>query len=1380
MTYPLDNVSSAADQPTHHVKLSDASGNKVLMRLVRAGRRDSKTSKTVYEDDPESLTRNTVPNQAIRMTGQGGEYVDLQPPWQAYEQKTWSGGRGKRYFHEDKTRFDDQASVLSQVENQLTLAGLPAYTGGQLGGDVPHEDYALMPNASSTLVGYLNVYGSALYVARQFTPTYNYSCDAIILALALIGTAPGDVYVYIYTDSGSNAPGASLAFGTLPATSFGTEEKFQQHRVALDSSLALVAGTLYWVVVKSGTDGDASNYWQVLAEALSATSAKQSTTGIPGSWGATPSNRAPCVVLCDAGADEYRYKYFEYKRQLYAISVPQTEASTAKLYRNGWRGAADSNTGALNKLKDATQITWSASIPNGGIVLITKGPGSEEAQPWRQVTGSASGELTVSPPWRTTHTTETEYVVLGTNYWDSLMSTSAYLTDAVVLGDFMYLCYGNHSVMRRIWEYNNAGTWTLTSTTESLYAHKIMGLSDATAHRTLAYAYNNNHALGPVYWRMYQPPAWGSLYRPLGDVLGTNIPWNDKSIANVTQSVGQYGTKVTIASGFTSGLIATKDLDSPLNIAQGQKVGVLMNSDVAVTTGQLTLRLSSRPWLQQQDATNAHKRLADFVYHRKLDRLEVAEYAASVDGDFAPTALGEACNGVSGSVVSATFTTTVGLVVIFSKKVDYVRVRLGSAKNNNAATLAVAYFNGEEFTAVNNLDDHTDSGGATFAEADGYFTFALPGHWEQYTLGGTTGYALYLTFSAALDAVDLAEISGKNTEGYSDTLLSLAKDASAVRGERVIIKSGDSLFFGMANEIFDGVLINMDATARNTAAATMSGKVYFDGELFSSVTVTDGTSSGGATLTQDGELSFTPPSDWQKISVGGNAGYYLGVTFSADLTYDSGNQDDLLLLEVSTYLIESTYDVDCVLSANTWTWVTSSVTPGANPPDGMIVRNISLILKADLGAQTIEMKDGVQLISPYPEYHLTNGQRMTNIIGYGQGDQILQPHILFEAQRPHRIDTLNDDLLVPILVTAMETLADESNGRAACHSGVYLYFNMGPRLMRYFEGSLESVGPDLDEGLPYFKQGVITEVIPYAGDKVIFAVSAGARDPLFTSTVYLRSGSGVHELYRAPVGESIDSLQVQVVPGLASDRLWIGVGSQLVSVPLSSYTTNPLKDLNASQVSNFYYLHDGHLDLGYFTDGALGLEKVFVSITLVTENLSNNATSPCWIDVYYRLDEDTAWTKIGTQITTSPVQEVKFANGYVTGKALQVRLRLHNHGGVKRTPVVKAVFVKGVTIYPPTYQYVMQVLIGDYAEDLDGRRTTHKASVEMAQLDNWRANGTPLTMNNLMVPWDVRNVILNSIDGKVAMRDEVVVRDREQYLLQLALIDITVGSGVQL
>jgi hypothetical protein len=407
-------------------------------------------------------------------------------------------------------------------------------------------------------------------------------------------------------------------------------------------------------------------------------------------------------------------------------------------------------------------------------------------------------------------------------------------------------------------------------------------------------------------------------------------------------------------------------------------------------------------------------------------------------------------------------------------------------------------------------------------------------------------------------------------------------------------------------------------------------------------------------------------------------------------------------------------------------------------------------------------------MNDYPDVHPTGGQRISNIVTYGQNDQLLQPYLLFAAQRLHRIDTLNNDLSVPVLVTAMETLADESNGRAAAHSGVYLYFNMGPRLMRYFDGSLESVGPDLDDGLPFDRQGVISCVIPYAGDQVIYAVNAGARDSAFTSAVYLRAGSGVHELYRGPVGLPITDLRVQVVPGLRSDNLWINVGPHLVWVPLPSYTRDPLRDLDTDGDSNFSYIHDGYLDMGYLSDGALGLQKVFVSVTLVTRNLS---ASTRWITVYYRLDDSTAWTRVSTDVSTSPVQEVTFAANYVAGKRLQIRLRLRANGGVKEETVVEAVFVKGITIYPASYVYNISALVGDEKPDLELRPAIHKASVELAQLDSWRNAGTVLTMTDLLVPWSSRKVILNSLNAKVAALE--TVPHAEQYYITGQLMDIT-------
>src|SRR5690606_8693972 len=154
-------------------------------------------------------------------------------------------------------------------------------------------------------------------------------------------------------------------------------------------------------------------------------------------------------------------------------------------------------------------------------------------------------ELTVSPAWRTTHTTETEYVVLGTNYWTAKEPVYSLVKSVTVAGDWVYICSGNSYAIYRYREYNNGGTWAQTIAEETLRADGLEVLPDATSHRKLVFGYNNNHALGPVYWRMYHPPAWGSLYRPLGDILATNIPWNDKSITNVTQSVGEHGTKVT-------------------------------------------------------------------------------------------------------------------------------------------------------------------------------------------------------------------------------------------------------------------------------------------------------------------------------------------------------------------------------------------------------------------------------------------------------------------------------------------------------------------------------------------------------------------------------------------------------------------------------------------------------------------------------------------------------------------------------------------------------------------------------------------------------------------------------------------------------------------
>jgi hypothetical protein len=966
--------------------------------------------------------------------------------------------------------------------------------------------------------------------------------------------------------------------------------------------------------------------------------------------------------------------------------------------------------------------------------------------------------INVDTPWLMTHSTNTEYVVLGVNYWTLLTAFFAHPTGAIDAGEWFYILFASNAAMYRVRSYNNAGVWTDVTAQESVA--RMTGATlvpDPTYPRQYLYGYNNGHALGSVYYKFAVPPAWGDLYNPLGEIAPTDTPWQAGVITNCTQSVGEFGTKVAVAGGFITGTIAAHDLETPLNIASGRKVGVLIKSDVACSSGDLRLRLSNRTYAQQQEL------IADYVYHTTLDNYRVATSVSTmVPSTGVHTSVPKLFDGLDDSTDTIPLTTINDLVVISDAKYNTIQANITVANTTTPLTLTAEYFNGEEFVS------HTITGnfGGVVNTPFGVIgkqtiSFNMPGDWAEYTANSVTGYAMRLKCSGTLlSTTALAEIAVIDTEAYTHRAALGGRDGRDLTDEAFAFQQNDALVVGKS-ERFDRVNITVGSVANANAASVAC--YYYNGEKLVACTVaSDSTASGGATLAASGTITITTPTDWKQETFNGIAAYYLHFVFSATLTHD------ILLAEVSVYLDEQQYSITSALSAGVWTWMTSDITPGSNLADEVVIRNAYLLLASDLGAMNIEMRGGVQLMNDYPDVHPTGGQRISNIVTYGQNDQLLQPYLLFAAQRLHRIDTLNNDLSVPVLVTAMETLADESNGRAAAHSGVYLYFNMGPRLMRYFDGSLESVGPDLDDGLPFDRQGVISCVIPYAGDQVIYAVNAGARDSAFTSAVYLRAGSGVHELYRGPVGLPITDLRVQVVPGLRSDNLWINVGPHLVWVPLPSYTRDPLRDLDTDGDSNFSYIHDGYLDMGYLSDGALGLQKVFVSVTLVTRNLS---ASTRWITVYYRLDDSTAWTRVSTDVSTSPVQEVTFAANYVAGKRLQIRLRLRANGGVKEETVVEAVFVKGITIYPASYVYNISALVGDEKPDLELRPAIHKASVELAQLDSWRNAGTVLTMTDLLVPWSSRKVILNSLNAKVAALE--TVPHAEQYYITGQLMDIT-------
>lgn len=74
-------------------------------------------------------------------------------------------------------------------------------------------------------------------------------------------------------------------------------------------------------------------------------------------------------------------------------------------------------------------------------------------------------------------------------------------------------------------------------------------------------------------------------------------------------------------------------------------------------------------------------------------------------------------------------------------------------------------------------------------------------------------------------------------------------------------QAADYLYIGFV-DISGGVYVDMDGTSVNGTTSAMAGGYTKSDGTFAALSVTDGTASGGATLAQDGAVTWTVPTDW--------------------------------------------------------------------------------------------------------------------------------------------------------------------------------------------------------------------------------------------------------------------------------------------------------------------------------------------------------------------------------------------------------------------------------------------------------------------------------------------------------------------------------------
>ena len=458
-----------------------------------------------------------------------------------------------------------------------------------------------------------------------------------------------------------------------------------------------------------------------------------------------------------------------------------------------------------------------------------------------------------------------------------------------------------------------------------------------------------------------------------------------------------------------------------------------------------------------------------------------------------------------------------------ANKFNTVEIDLSSVVNNNAATLTALYFDGQAWVALT-ITDGTASGGATLA-VDGSITFTQPADWEPGTgsnpessLLDQTKYYIYLVTSADLDEVGVvrAQVKGPDVERYVD--LERAYDGDSATGADLVLNSDDYLV-AVAAEKYNIIHADMGSKI-NDMAATLAAQ-YWDGQGWTSVTITDGTVTSGKTLTKDGDISFTIPDDWMPTTVNDVTGYAIRLKPSADLK-TSTDSPYLALNEIYATLDDDvTVDIPA-LTANEWSFVQCAISPNSNPnPDESTIVSVGITRSANLGAQNVDIAE-VMAIDICPRY-VTIPEKIMALEAYG--DTQSNPWVFTESV-PYEIQSDNSDLPIPVPLRELTGIRSETTGRAHTVNDVYLYFNLDQHLQRYYNRSLEDVGPNREEGLPSGRQGTPITLLTYPG-RVFALIDAGDSG---YSSVLVRKGSGWHEVYRAPYGERLFHGCLQVVP----------------------------------------------------------------------------------------------------------------------------------------------------------------------------------------------------------------------------------------------------------
>jgi len=374
------------------------------------------------------------------------------------------------------------------------------------------------------------------------------------------------------------------------------------------------------------------------------------------------------------------------------------------------------------------------------------------------------------------------------------------------------------------------------------------------------------------------------------------------------------------------------------------------------------------------------------------------------------------------------------------------------------------------------------------------------------------------------------------------------------------------------------------------------------------------------------------------------------------------------------------------------------------------------------------------------------GERITGLEMYGEFGNL---HILKESS----IYYLYDGVPQMVNVREMENTLDPRNGRAHCVKGVYLYISWHNTLLRYYNGMLDTVGPNKAEvAIPTGNRaGDFSALTSFPGI-VIGAVDGGRNG---VSTVLAYNDFGWCELYRATLGERIQALHVQSIPGNYVDRLWVTAGEKILWLPMSEDPYNH----PSSTYGSYKFCLSGEIISPWYYLGLQDIVKLYNSLRVVAENCDSTYS----ITASYQVDTDSSWTTITGTYDQFAEELDLAATPSVTGKRMRYKLELA--GDTDGTPRVLATVLDTITRLPNKYITTVTVDLGiddtyDYASSL----------LKFNALTGLQNLATPVTVESRVDMLDGMTAFVDGLTPRIIGLQDT--NEKPRYLAQFSLIEI--------